>query len=297
MNRREFSQRMVGTALGAAAGVVALAAPLRTEAAREETPFPLSVMLWTVFREAPFEERLEKVAEAGYRHVELVNEFRNWSEADFVRANRRKRELGMTFDATAGLQHGAANPTEHDAFVREVDNMLVTAEKLECPAVIVLSGNRVPGLSRGAQVGACVESLKRAGQAAEKRGITLLLENIDPEENPQYFLVSVAEGFEIVGEVNHPRVKFLYDFYHEQIAEGNLIEKLEKNIDKVGVVHIADVPGRHEPGTGEINYANIFKKLAALNFKGYAAMEFLPTGDAVESLRAARRLAGAATRA
>jgi len=86
-------------------------------------------------------------------------------------------------------------------------------------------------------------------------------------------------------------VKFLYDFYHEQIAAGNLIEKLEKNIDLVGLVHIADVPGRHEPGTGEINYSTIFRKLAQLRYQGYAAMEFMPQGDTVAALRAAREMA------
>jgi hydroxypyruvate isomerase len=85
-------------------------------------------------------------------------------------------------------------------------------------------------------------------------------------------------------------VKFLYDFFHEQISEGNLIEKLEKNIDIVGLVHVADVPGRHEPGTGEIHYPNIYRKLAQLKYDRYCAMEFLPTGDPVQSLRAAREL-------
>jgi hydroxypyruvate isomerase len=98
----------------------------------------------------------------------------------------------------------------------------------------------------------------------------------------------VQEGFEIIGRVGHPRVKFLDDFFHEQISEGNLIEKLEKNIDKLGLVHVADVPGRHEPGTGEINYANIYKKLAALKYDRYVAMEFIPSGDPVEGLRRAR---------
>jgi hydroxypyruvate isomerase len=79
-------------------------------------------------------------------------------------------------------------------------------------------------------------------------------------------------------------VKFLYDFFHEQIAEGNLIAKLQKNIDLVGLVHIADVPGRHEPGTGEINYPNIFRKLRELNYRGNIAMEFLPTGETVSRL-------------
>jgi hydroxypyruvate isomerase len=117
------------------------------------------------------------------------------------------------------------------------------------------------------------------------------LENIDPEENPRYFLTSVARGFDIVKAVGYPQVQFLYDFFHEQISEGNLIEKLEKNIDHVGLVHVADVPGRHEPGTGEINYESIYRKLAELNYRQIVAMEFTPTGDPVTQLRTARDIA------
>ena len=109
--------------------------------------------------------------------------------------------------------------------------------------------------------------------------------------NPKCYLTSVAEDFEFVSEVNHPQVKSLVDFYHEQIAEGNLIEKLEKNISKVGLVHIADVPGRDEPGTGETNYPNIYEKLADLNYTQYVATEFLPIGDPVATLGAARETA------
>jgi len=90
--------------------------------------------------------------------------------------------------------------------------------------------------------------------------------------------------------VNHPRVKFLYDCYYEQISEGNLIGKIENNLQHVGIVHVADVPGRHEPGTGAIDYSNIFRKLAALKYGGYVAMEFLPTGDNLAILRAAREM-------
>jgi len=91
--------------------------------------------------------------------------------------------------------------------------------------------------------------------------------------------------------VGHPQIQFLYDFFHEQISEGNLIEKLERNIEHVGLVHVADVPGRHEPGTGEINYPNIFRKLAELKYDRMVAMEFLPTGDAIAQMRAAGKLA------
>jgi hydroxypyruvate isomerase len=101
----------------------------------------------------------------------------------------------------------------------------------------------------------------------------------------------VAEGFEIIKAVDHPQVQLLYDFFHEQIAEGNLIEKLEKNIKYTGLVHIADVPGRHQPGTGEINYDNIYRKLTQLKYDRIVAMEFLPTGDPVAELSHAREMA------
>ena len=287
MNRREFARTAVA-ALGAAAIPSALSSA--QPSGSNSLPFNLSVMLWTVYKDLPFEQRLEKVAEAGYQAVELVKEFENWTDADFRRANSKKRSLGITFDATAGVWTGIADPRARDKFVADLKNFLPIAEKLECSAIIVLSGNRVEGLSHDAHHEACIEALKRGADLAAKQKATLLLENIDQEENPKYYLTSVAEGFEIVRKVNHPNVKFLYDFYHEQIAEGNLIEKLEKNIDLIGLVHIADVPGRHEPGTGEINYANIFRKLAELKYDRYAAMEFEPAGDPVAALRSAREL-------
>ena len=287
MNRREFARTAVA-ALGAAAIPSALSSA--QPSGSNSLPFNLSVMLWTVYKDLPFEQRLEKAAEAGYQAVELVKEFENWTDADFRRGNSKKRSLGITFDATAGVWTGTADPRARDKFVGDLKNFLPIAEKLECSAIIVLSGNRVEGLSHDAHHEACIEALKRGADLAAKQKAALLLENIDQEENPKYYLTSVAEGFEIIRKVNHPNVKFLYDFYHEQIAEGNLIEKLEKNIDLVGLVHIADVPGRHEPGTGEINYANIFRKLAQLKYDHYAAMEFEPAGDPVAALRSAREL-------
>jgi hydroxypyruvate isomerase len=260
-------------------------------------PFPLSVMLWTVFTGMPFEDRLAKVAEAGYSNVELVGEYAKWDDAEFARANAARQRYGIRFDATAGLKHGVADPSTRDAFLSALRDALKPMETLECPAMIALSGNVVPGLSREEQHQSSIETLKRAAALVEGREIQgqpvrLLLECIDPEENPHYYLQSATEAIEIVRAVNHPQVQFLYDMFHEQIAEGNLIEKLDKNIDVIGLIHVADVPGRHEPGTGEINYANIFKKLVDLKYRRVVAMEFKPLGDAVVSLRAAREMVG-----
>lgn len=295
MNRREFYRNLAGAALGAA--IVGSDDParaaLRGPQITGQVPFQISIMLWTVFQELPFEERLEKVAEAGYRNVELVGEFENWSNSEWKNALRKKRELGITFDTTGGLGHanervGIADPTAQEAVLNDLRDILPTCERLDCHQIILLSGNVVPGLTHEQQHQSCIECLERAAEIVEGKDFELLVENIDPEENPRYFLTSVAEGFEIIRAVNHPQVRFLYDFYHEQIAEGNLIAKLEKNIDLVGVCHIADVPGRHEPGTGEIDYINIYRKLSALNYSGYIAMEFLPRRDPVGSLRKAR---------
>lgn len=297
MNRRTFARSMAATALGAAA------APLAKSAHAEASgsgviPFPLSVMFWTVFSGLPFEQRLAKVAEAGYRNIELVGEYAKWSADDFANANAARKRLGIRFDATAGMEHaahtkGIADPAEREAFLAELKQALPAMETLECPAMIVLSGSVVAGLSREEQHKSCVESLKRAGALVEGRAIggepvRVLLECIHAEESPHYFLQSAAEAIEIVREVNHPRVQFLYDIFHEQMGFGQLIEKLERNIDVIGLIHVADVPGRHEPGTGEINYGNIYRKLAELHYRHRVAMEFLPTGDAVASLRAAR---------
>jgi hydroxypyruvate isomerase len=298
MDRRTFSRKLVGAATAAALTDRTRVAEAQQGAisGQSSVPFKLSVMLWTVFNKLPFEERLEKVAQAGYKNVELVGEYEHWSEDDFKRANSKRNELGITFDTTAGLKHGVGDPNDREALLADLRHELPIMEKIDCPAVIIMSGDVVPGMPREVQHQSCIDGLKRAAKLVEGKKINgqpvrLLLENIDPEENPKYYLTSVAEGFEIIRAVDHPQVQLLYDFFHEQIAEGNLIEKLEKNIKYTGLVHIADVPGRHEPGTGEINYDNIYRKLAQLKYDRIVAMEFIPIGDPVAELSHAREMA------
>ncbi|MBW8870027.1 MAG: TIM barrel protein [Acidobacteriales bacterium] len=298
MNRRTFARNIAGGLLSASAasGVAFAQESSQTLGGLSPAPFKLSIMLWTVFRDMSFEQRLEKVAAAGYTNVELVGEYEKWTDAEFDRANAKRQELGITFDCTAGIKHGLCNPAEREAMLAELRRTLPTMERIGCPAIILLSGNVVPGMTIEAQHQSCIDGLKAAaalvdGKKIDGEPVRVLLENIDPEENPKYFLTSVARGFEIVKAVGHPQIQFLYDFFHEQISEGNLIEKLQKNIEHVGLVHVADVPGRHEPGTGEINYRNIFRKLAELKYNRMVAMEFLPTGDAIAQLRAAGKLA------
>ena len=292
MRRREFVS-------ACAAAVAAAVAPVSSSTARPESsipesgkvPFSLSVMLWTVYRDLPFHQRLEKVAEAGYHAVELVEEFKDWKKEDFAAARRKKRELSLEFDGTTGVWLPLADPAARDAFLKALREFIPTMRELECTRLIMQTGNKVAGLSQAEMHANCIETLKRGADIAAENNIELLIENIDPEENPKYFLTQSAEGFEIVRSVGNPHVMFLYDLFHEQIAAGNLIAKLRKNIDLVGLIHVADVPGRHEPGTGEINYSNIFRVLGELGYSRYVAMEFEPLGEPVPALRAARDMA------
>jgi len=291
MNRRTFAQSLATAALASA--VPSFPAKASAEAAGATAPFGLSVMLWTVFKGMPFEERLAKVADSGYSQVELVGEYSKWTAADFEKATAAAKKLGITFDATAGLHNGVANPAVQEAFLAELQEALKPMETLSCPAMIVLSGNVVPGLTHEQQHQASIDCLKKAAKLVEgktiaRQPVRLLLECIHLEENPKYFMTSADEAIEVVRAVNHPQVQFLYDMYHEQMMYGNLIAKLEKHIDVIGLIHIADVPGRHEPGTGELNYANIYKKLIELNYKHNVAMEFIPTGEEVAALKVAK---------
>src|SRR5271157_536314 len=199
MHRRQF----MGTCTTAALGVGAFshktfARTVALDTARTSSPFPFSVMLWTVDPQLPFADRIGKVAEAGYHAVELVGEYEDWSEEDFAHARTRFHSVDMVVDACSGIRTSLCDPSQRDTLLAEIQAKLPVLGELECSRLILLAGDKVPGLSHEQMHASCVEGLKRAADIAAARNIELLLENIDPEENPKYFLTSVAEGFEVI---------------------------------------------------------------------------------------------------
>ncbi len=280
MNRRDFGKLAAGAAL--------TSSWLHAGAQHRAREVRFSFMLWALEQKAPFDHCIEWVAEAGYQGVELVGEFQKWSPAQRSGIMARMRALRLVFDAMSGVKAGFAVPQETDAFHAQFLAHLGAAKQLECPKVILLSGNRVDGLHEDLQRQTAIDNLKWAAEKAAREKIDIVIEPIDLLENPSIYLASVTDGFEIARAVNLPNVRVLYDFYHEQRSFGNLIEKLEKNIDWVGLVHVADVPGRHESGTGEIDYTSIYRKLAALDYDHWIAMEYYPTENIVASLKKSR---------
>jgi hydroxypyruvate isomerase len=245
-------------------------------------------MLWALERQYPFDRCLEIVASAGYQGVELTGEFQKWSESETTRILSKMKTLGLVVDSMSGVRAGFAVPEETDAFFTQFAEHLHFAKRLSCPQVILLSGKRVPSLSNDIQKMTAIENLKRAGEMAAKAKIEIVIEPIDLLENPTIYLASITDAFAITRAVEMPSVKVLYDLYHEQRSFGNLIEKLEQGFDQIGLIHIANVPGRHEPGAGEIDYNAIYRKLATLGYKRWIAMEYYPTEDPITSLRHSR---------
>ena len=160
------------------------------------------------------------------------------------------------------------------------------AKTLNCPGCLKTVGQELEGVDRAAQHKAIVDALCAAAPVLEEAGLKLYLEPLNIiVDHKGYYLDTSAEGFEILREVGSPAVLMLYDIYHQQITEGNIIQTIEENIDLIGHFHMADVPGRNEPGTGELNYANIFKRIDALGYEGYVGMEFKPTIDHAEAVK------------
>ena len=288
LSRRSFNRLAgLGVAGLSAMGSRALAlAP--SDAGEPSVTDQISVMLWTLHAGRSFEQRLDLAAKAGYRHVELVDEFQQWSEDGFTRNLSRMRSLGLTVDAIAGMKSGFATPDGGNAFLAELQALAPVAHRFGSPQIILLSGNRLEGVPPGRQHQAAQETLHRAADLLRRENLHGVIEPIDRLENPLIYLDGVTEAFSLTRSVASPHLLVLYDLYHEQRSQGNLIEKLERNIDQVGLVHVADVPGRHQPGTGEMNFNQLYKTLARLRYAGIVAMEFYPTGDAAETLRKAR---------
>jgi hydroxypyruvate isomerase len=168
------------------------------------------------------------------------------------------------------------------------------ARKMDSKRLVVLTGNELGGLSRPEQMANAVAALKAVAPLLEKSGITAVVEVLNTYVNHAgYFLYYIRDGAELVDRVGSPNVKILFDLYHTQVMEGNLIENLRTYIAHTGHFHVADVPGRNEPGTGEINYRNVFRAIYDLGdrYTGYVSLEYRPKVPIGQNLPAMRELA------
>jgi len=249
-------------------------------------------MLWTL--RGAFEEKVETAAKAGIQSVELVGEHSNWTDADIDRIKKlcRSFRIGMdTISATPNWSRmpiAMVDPAQRDNLLAEVRKNLEFARKLEIPMALLMSGNAIPSKTYDEQWASLVEGSKRCADLAAKAGIVLIVEPLNTKVNHKgYFLDNCVAGVRLMKEVEHPNLRLLFDIYHEQVQLGNVTRTIQAAAPYVKVYHVADNPGRNDPGTGEMNYDFIYKAIRKTGYEGYITMEYMPIGDAVTSLKKA----------
>ena len=233
-----------------------------------------SACIEAIYKDVAFIDRIEKVAAVGMKAFE----FWGWSNKDIDAIRVAKDRFGLEI-ATFGADVGGplVDPSNRDKLPEALKRSVEVAHKLDCKRMLVTTGNEIQGVRRGVQHQSIVDGLKVAAEIVEAEEITLCLEPLNVLVNHKgYYLYSSAEGFQIIEQVGSPNVGLLYDIYHQQITEGNLIATITANIDKITHFHVADVPGRHEPGSGEINYRNVFKSISESGYEGFVGLEFWP---------------------
>jgi len=241
----------------------------------------LSVCINSVTGSLERTEAMKLSKKLGYTAVE----FWEGKDLDLDAFKTTIKNEGLTV-ASMGMLTPLVDPEKRPEAIANVKIAIENAKVLGAKTMIATTGQELEGVPRQKQYDSIVAGLKEAAKLVEGTDLTFVLEPLNILVNHQgYFLYSSLEAFEIVREVNSPNVKVLYDIYHQQITEGQLIKNICDNIDCIGHFHVAGNPGRCEPYTGEINYQEVFKAIDATGYKGHAGLEFWPKGDMEESLK------------
>jgi hydroxypyruvate isomerase len=263
-------------------GAAAAAATGRADAAQSGGGGRIrqSVCKWC-YPKIALDEFCVAVKAMGFQSVELLGE-KDWATV---------KQHGLTCAMANGpstIPVGFNRPNEHDRLVAESERLLPLVAAAGLPNMIVFSGNR-GGMSDGEGLDNCVVGLKRITPLAEKLGVTVCMELLNSKvDHKDYMCDHTAWGAELVKRVGSPRFKLLYDIYHMQIMEGDVIRTIRQNIAHIAHFHTGGVPGRHElDETQEINWRTVCKVIADLGFAGYLAHEFVPSRDPLTSLREA----------
>jgi hydroxypyruvate isomerase len=258
------------------------ASPL--DAAARKGRIHQSVCQWC-YPHVPIDQLAEYAAKIGLRGVDLL-------KPDEYEIPRRYGLICTMGYAGGGDIGKALNRVEnHGAIEQAFRTNIPRAAKAGVPNVITFSGNRA-GMSEEEGARNTIAGLNRVKKIAEDQGLTICLELLNSKVNhPDYMCDHTAWGVRVVQEVNSPNVKLLYDIYHMQIMEGDLIETIRKNLQWIGHFHTGGVPGRHElDDTQEVRWDGVMRAIADAGFKGYVAHEFVPTDDPLVSLKKAADL-------
>lgn len=250
--------------------------------------FELAVCSEMVFRDLPIVERVRRIKDLGF-----AAEIWSWHDKDLAAL----RATGARFTSMTGYVHGdLIDPDTADDVVRTAQLSIEAAETLGVTRLNLHTAELVDGRAArprhratGTMWATALRTLERIGELGAAAGVTFCVENLNTTvDHPGVPLARAKDTLALIEGVGHPNVKMMLDLYHAQIGEGNLIELVRRCGDAIGEIQVADVPGRCEPGTGEVNYSAIAQALDDIGFEGTVGMEAWSRGDDVVALEAFR---------
>jgi len=265
-----------------------------------EKKMKIGVCLEMFFQDSPFLDRIAKAADAGCKYAEMwftdctadspdsMNE-RDPKDAAKVAAAAAKAGVTMTNvvigSPDGGIGGGLTDPSKRDEWLKRTDETLAFCKDAGVGACIVCTGNVVPGLDAKTMKQSVVDGLKATVEKAEAADIDLWIEPLnDAIDHADYFCTGSDQGAEVCREIGSDRLKILFDCYHMQIMEGDLVGHIKRNLDVIGHFHSAGHPERHELWLGETNYPFLAREIEKMGYSGVFALEYFPTIDAGESL-------------
>lgn len=280
ITRREM---LAASALGAIASAAPCPAFAATTASGIRGRLRQSASRWC-YGKIPLGDLCTAGKAIGLSGIDLLQQ----SDWGIVRDHGLTVSMGYAADRPDFLTNGFTNRASHPMLIRELEMALPVAKASGVPSLIAMFGNR-QGRPDSVAIPAAIEGLRKIAPLAEEQGINICVELLNSKvDHPDYAGDHTAFGAEVMKGVASPRVKLLYDIYHMQIMEGDLIRTIRQNHDLIGHYHTGGVPGRHElDGTQELNWRAIMTAIADTGFTGFVAHEFVPTRDPLTSLREA----------
>lgn len=248
----------------------------------------LCVPIPCFFKDIDFAAAIRRVKALGYDAAETYN----WKDLDFDAVRAACEETGVELLSMCTTEFRMTDPALRTAWLDGLRESCEAAKKLGVKRLITQVGPDT-GAPRAQQHASIVAALRDARPILEDSGVTIMIEPLNTYVNhPGYYLWSSVEGFEIIREVDHPLVKVVYDIYHQQVMEGNIIPNVTNNLDCIAHLHSAGHPGRHELQYGESDYKVIFAAVDKAGYKGACGLEYSPLLEPEESLRLAKEIYG-----
>lgn len=248
----------------------------------------LCVPIPCFFKNVDFCDAIKTVKELGFDAIETYN----WKNLDQNAVKKTLDETGVEFVSMCTTEFRLTDPQYRELWLAGLKESCEAAERMGVKRLITQVGHDT-GAPRAYQHDAIVETLKQATPILEKYGITVMPEPLNALVNhPGYYLTHSKEAFEIIKEVDNPFVKLIYDIYHQQVTEGNIIPSIVNDLDLIAHLHGAGHPGRNELQCGENDYKVIFSKVDEAGYVGCCGLEYRPLMDPIESLKVAKELYG-----